>query len=183
MGIDIRLAARTTKRRTPQEIKELNYRFMEASSFGYGKNPITENYDYNKSIFFYEVYSLSRLYADSYARGHWPEINSAIDWLRFNFPEADIIYGGDHTDIEDLPVLTMVDQKHLNDFWCTSGGLTYRNRIPDRESFKRLCPNCDVIMSQYMFSGENGAIACLGCKFREETKDGGNSWFELKKED
>ena len=183
MGIDLQLAAKTKKRRSKEELRELNYRFMEASTLGYGKNPIKDADNIHDSQnFYYELSSLSRYYGQGYARGSFPEIYAAIEWFRVNFPEADILYGGDGEYLEEMVAFTKQKQEELLRFWCENGGLTYRNSKPKKPIFNRKCPNCEVVMSQYMYSGENGAINCLGCRFAEETKDGGATWFEVKRD-
>lgn len=181
MGVDLQLAVKTNKLREEKELKELNYRFMEASSLGYGKNPIKLCDEKADDSFIYEIETVSRHYSEGYARGHFPEIYCAIEWLRYNFPEGEILYGGDHYFVEELPILSKEEQRELLDFWCKSGGLTYRHREPENELFKRICPNCEQVMTQYMWSGGNGEVNCLGCKYKEETKDQGKTWQEIKK--
>lgn len=179
MGLDLILAVRTKKLRSKKELQELNYRFMEASSLGYGKSPIKIEEVHDSHNYYYQIETMSRYYGEHYARGHFPKIYAAVRWLRCNFPEGEILYGSDNNYLEEMEALTVEDQEKMMEFWCKSGGLTYRNRTPEKENFKRLCPNCDVIMSQYMWSGGNGAINCLGCKYTEETKDGGLTWIEI----
>ena len=185
MGVDVILAAKTKQKRTDDELRELNYRFMEASNLGYEKNPIGEadfsRYYPDSDTYYYEVHTLSRYYGEDYARGHWPEIYAGIEWLRQNFPEAEIVYGGDHTSIENIGVLTKEEQEEIMRFWCKQGGLSYRTRPPESPLFRRECPNCKIVMSQSMWSGGNGRITCQGCKFQEETTDQGKTWFEVKK--
>ncbi len=183
MGVDLKLYARTPEPVSNEKLRELNYRFMEASDLGYGVNPIRKEVDYapQDGFHYYEVETMSRLYDKGYARGHFPEIYAAIEWLRRNMPNCEIIYGGDHTDLEYLPVLTKDDQEALLQHWAETGGLTYRQSIPREPAFQRECPNCVVIMSQSMWSGANGRLTCQGCKHQEETRDGGNTWFVVEK--
>lgn len=184
MGVDVHLAARTKKKRSDDELLELNYRFKEANrGFGYEINPITlADYSdhYPNGDFIYQVATLSRYYGEGYERGMWPEINGAIEWMRQNFPEAEILYGGDHGFIEETPIFTEEDQKETTAMWCKSGGLGYRGEEPKTPSFRRECPFHKKTMAQYMWSGNNGAINCLACGYAEETKDGGTTWLKIK---
>lgn len=184
MGVDIHLAARTKKRRTEAELKELNYRFEEACCLGYESEPIKLS-DYNEKYYpddtnlYYELSTLSRYYSEGYARGYFPDIYAAIEWFRRNFPEADILYDGDFDGIENTSVLTKEKQEELLDYWCKHGGLEYRNREPENPLFKRNCPVHNKQMIQYMWSGGNGAINCLACGYKEETKDKGITWEKI----
>lgn len=179
MGVDLRLGVKTKRLCEEKELKELNYRFLEASSLGYGKKPINLSDEKVDESYIYEVDTTSRLYSQRYARGHFPEIYCAIEWLRYNFPEGEILYGGDHCFIEETPVLSKEEQEKLLEFWCKSGGLTYRQRKPQNDLFRRVCPNCEQVMNQYMWSGGSGEVSCLGCKYKEKTQDQGQSWKEI----
>lgn len=180
MGIDLRLAVKTSKRRTEEELRMLNYRFMNASSYGYGKNPIQESrHSTDPSTFMYEVQSVSRLYSKGYERGNFPEINGAVSWLRFNFPEGRIIYVGDHSDIEEGDEMTVQDQQDLLEWWCQHGRIPYMERKPERPEYAFECPNCRVQMSQcgWGMNGNYALIHCIGCGYEQKTEDGGKSWI------
>lgn len=182
MGIDIRMGVKTKKLRSAEELRKLNYRFMEASDLGWDKSPITlEDYKRNGD-YFYELNSLSRYYSGGYSRGHFPEIYCAIEWLRQNFPEGEVLYGPDQYSIDETSVFSKQDQEELLQFWTQNGSLNYRYTKPDHPGLYRECPNCKEIMSQFMWGGGQAGIRCLGCKYVEVTKDDGKTWEEIKKE-
>lgn len=188
MGVDIHLAAKTTRKRTEDELIDLNYRFEEANrGFGYETLPIKVS-DYNDTyykesgVYYYQVSTLLRYYGKGYERGPYPDIYAAIEWMRQNFPEAEILYGGDYGFIEETPVFSKEDQEELMAYWCKEGGLNYRGRLPEDPLFRRPCPIHKRIMAQFMWGGNKGGINCLACGHREETTDGGANWEVIKKE-
>jgi ribosomal protein S27E len=185
MGIDIKLFVKTKKKFEEAELRHLNYRFMEATTLGYGNKPISlvdkENYYFtNDDNFYYEIDTFTRYYSKGYARGDWAEISMTINWLRYNFFPCEILYGGDSSD--DIPILTEEEQEELNKYWYESGRLSYRQSEPQNELFAQKCPNCDEKMTQYMWSGGNGEINCLGCRYTLKTEDQGKTWQEKTKE-
>lgn len=183
MGIDINMWVKSKKKYEEAELKELNYRFMEATSISSRVTAIeleTSGYVPDDGFFYYDIYSPFRYYSEGYARGPWDSITTAINWLRYNFKDSEILYGGDCM-VDECPILTKERQNEIDEFWFKSGGLTYRERKPDNELFAQKCPNCDVLMNQYMWSGGNGELICLGCKYKIETKDQGKTWQEIIK--
>ena len=183
MGIDISLYVKTKKKYEEAELRHLNYRFMEATSIGWGNKPI-QLYDGDfkpqDDCFYYQVDSLCRYYGVNYSGGNWSDISMAINWLRFNFEDSEILYGGDSS-ADECSILTKEDQEELNEHWYKTGRLTYRGRKPHNELFAQICPTCDVVMNQYMWSGGNGEINCLGCGYTLKTEDLGKTWQEIKK--
>lgn len=180
MGLDISLWVKSKKEYSDEELRELNYRFMEATSISdrvpaIKKEEINPEYMPNENNFYYGVYSFSRYYGMGYARGPWDRITMAINWLRFNFTDSEILYGGDCM-VYECPVLTKEEQNKIDEFWYEDGGLSYGNRKPGNEALIKKCPVCDVVMSQYMWGGNKAGICCLGCKYRLETEDNGKTW-------
>jgi len=183
MGIDISLYIKTKELKTPEELLDLNYKFLEACSIGDGKQPISlddghfvpkDGYNY------YSVWSLSRYYGVGYARGAWDSICMAIEWLRLNFKDSEILYGGDCS-ADECPIFTIEDQKEMTEYWAKNGGISYRQRKPDSPNYEIDCPNCKKMMSQFMWCNNGGGIRCLGCKYTLQTKDGGENWEEIKR--
>lgn len=180
--MDVTLYVGSSKNYSEKELKRLCYRFSEASDLPERKNPLSLS-ETKDNLNYYKVNTYSRLYSECYARGHWPEISMAITWLRSNFQDAVILYGGDTYHIDETPVFTIKNQQNLTEYWCKHGGTEYRNRIPLEAQFKRLCPHCDVVMSVYSSMGtDKRRIVCLGCKFEEETIDNGKTWSIDKKD-
>jgi hypothetical protein len=176
MGIDVSLKIRSKKLYTAEELDLLNYRFLEASSLGNRPRAIIlgEQIE-NDPHFYYEIKTGLRYYGIGYERGPWDIISSAINWLRFNFSEEVILYSGD---CDSSSVFTEEDQKELDEHWYTHGGIPYHWR---KSEYNRICPNCHMSLSQYIFGGTGKAgLICLGCEFRESTLDGGKTWMECE---
>ena len=178
MGIDASLMVKSKCKYSAEELNELNYRFMEASCYGDTPKAICEaEQQKNDPHFYYKIGSSSRYYGRGYERGDWPTISYAITWLRFNFPDSEILYGGDCYDIEEYPVFTLKDQQEMDIHWCKNEHLPYRDRGNDHN---RVCPNCNKICTQYMWGSQKAGVNCLGCEFTEETTDDGITWSTTK---
>jgi hypothetical protein len=182
MGVDASLYLKTSRKYSEEELKDLNFRFKEASGFGDNDFPITKQ-DYQRDgEDYYEVYSFSRYYGEGYERGHWPEIYMAIKWLQNNFEGATIYYGGDtydHAEDFETPEFTEEREKELLEHWYKNGGIPYR-----MHSLKEVSVNCSVHekpMSQAMWGGGKIGLVCLACGRKKITEDGGKTSKELDK--
>lgn len=184
MGLDAQLYFTTTRKVSKEELADLNYRFKEAVSFGWGDFPIEEKNFTRNGLPYYEVCSLSRYYGEGYERGDFPEIYMTFQWIKGNFENAVIYYGGDTYDDKDsfeTPILDEYEEESLIEHWVKNGGLPYRHREPENPALRKECPkHLGKIMDQYMWGGNAAGIICQACKHKEETHDGGKTWEEIK---
>lgn len=127
MGIDVHMYVKAKRELAEQELMDLNYRFKEACSIGYGDFPITRSSYWELPEHCYAVDTLSHYYGPSYARGSFPEILMAIKWLQHNI--GDVHYGGDSSGLEDTLLWTPELEKEYMDYWLENGGIEYRDSV------------------------------------------------------
>ena len=189
MGVDLRLAFTTGKKIEKEEMRDITYRLAEAVGhdffyLGKGREDGTlafaeKDYlngtyrGYNNNAPIYEYEGLSRYYGDGYERGYFPSIYMTIIWLRYNLPNVTIFYGSDSTELID--VLELDEQEELLKHWCQWGGRPYRDR---GNLFKKMCLLCHKEMTQFGYGGNYAALNCLGCGWKQITRDNGESWSE-----
>jgi len=191
MGVDLRLAFSIDREIKKEEMRDITYRIAEAVGSGFfylgkGKEDGTlafsqkeyykDNYVGDKSGYVYEYEGLSRYYGEGYERGHFPNIYMTILWLRLNFPKVTIYYGSDS--YEEIDVLTISKQNKLLKHWASVGGIPYRQC--GRMDYEKMCPLCQKEMSQYGFGGGGSyaAFNCLGCGWKQITRDKGVTWSD-----
>ena len=106
-------------------------------------------------------HTLWRYYGPDYSRGPWPTIRATLSWLRQNFPQSSIYYGGDSSDD-----LALVDDTLLADFdfhFNSSGHDTYQAVFGSRDP-KPSCVFCgDRPMSNHGGGGGQVFLSCHGC--------------------
>lgn len=163
MGIDAQMRFQTSKQYSKDELLDLDYRFNEATDlFG----DIAEG----RSLGEYVVNCGCRYYGEDYARGPFPQIFTAILWLRTNIPDVKVYYGGDNEDYDELTECNGVTLSKLFDYWATYGHTQYDGINLGK---KNKAPKCEKHynheMIQYGWHGDQTLWVCSACDYRTET--------------
>lgn len=131
-----------------------------------------------------EVHVGTRYYGEGYERGNLPFILSVLEWLEAKFPGGTVYYGGDSSGvlIEPFPKAA---RDALFKHFAGEHGADYRKgwgALAASGTLSRHCDLCDHGMGQFGYGAGFAVFRCLGCGKQEETRDGGKTWAEPKKD-
>ncbi len=205
MGIDAKMYFKTKSKPTKKDILNLAVRlhdcFKDAVSVSrpgkYSWNPkgshcleiVNEYIQDGPEIYpekdetLVQVELVGRYYDSDYERGDITSYISIAKWIEINVPDAEVFYGGDSSG-----VCAYRFDKECRDglfkHFASCGHLDYVGfmgaNIGDKDKL-RFCDFCETNMVQYGFGRDYAAFRCVGCDFKEETRDGGISYQEVKK--
>ncbi len=130
MGVDCEILFSTGRELSEQDEKILAWRLVEAVGrrFFYPERPFHRLHSSSEmygTTATHEINSLERFYGEGYERGHWPDIAAVITWLRLNFPNGQVWYGGDTGE-----ALTLITDQFMSEtwkHWAEHGGVPYRD--------------------------------------------------------
>lgn len=105
-----------------------------------------------------------RYYSEHYARGPWPNIYAAIEWVRRRFPGCTVYYGGDDADTEATP--ERIDA--IWQYFAESGGREYDRHYATNHT----CCGGPTVTN--MWQGNKSTSSCCVCGSRWVTTDGRN---------
>ena len=183
MGVDAIVLVRVSREMTDKEIKRLSWRCMEAldSSHFYKQalNRVESRLDQEPEpgTTLLEAGVWSRHYGEGYERGDFVFLAMLAEWLEANTGGV-VYYGTDHGD-DSKPWREIAEP--LKRYWFEHGHVPYSFREPEQARFRKLCPDCDEVMSQNGWGGPDVAfLHCVGCDLQMRTRDGGKTWAQEK---
>lgn len=199
MGVDAQMVVASPQALTEAELRRLAYETVSAfgtnrlwvqrdDKYGGPRHALTFGTEYvidpvpAQSVF--TVHLWTCYYGEGYERGDLPLILNLARWFRSKLPGCWVFYGGDSG--EGLSELTLAREDQL---WAHFVENQHRPYIDwDRRSLIGSdgipgphCTLCDERTLRYGWGPNYAAYSCPGCGWKQETRDGGQTWAEPEK--
>ncbi len=131
----------------------------------------------------FTVHLVSRYYGENYERGDLPLILALARWFRSKLPGSTVFYGGDSgiglapltTAREDQLWAHFVEHQHFPYIDFDRRSLMGGDNIE-----QTFCSFCQEPMLRYGWGPNYASFSCPGCGWKQETRDGGQTWTEPK---
>lgn len=167
MGVDAIINFTSPTPITPEELKLAGYDlaaalpslFARARRYNKGRT-ITAKGDY------YAVDIWARYYGPNYERGPFPEIYTAILWLKRRFPNIKVYYYGDSSCLSESSEMTEEALAALMVHWLDNGNQPYQRFFGGDEIPPKGCEQCARPLINVGGGGGDKFLSCMACERR-----------------
>lgn len=159
MGVDAIIGVRFQDSLPSVDIESLQYDLREAIGDHY-LTIETNQYWLGENVHGFIIGGTCwRYYGPGYERGPWPTIAATLRWLRIRFPNGEVCYSGDSSDV--CQPFSIEKENAMWEHWVAVGGQPYRMGFGSIGQIDHKC--CGRLIMTNGGCGSDLYGSCLGC--------------------